>query len=299
MKYSVIIPCYNASNTVVAALDSLVEQRREDFEVILIDDASEDVEVTADAVARYADKLDVRLIRNERNMNGAYSRNVGIQAARGQYVAFLDADDTWSPDRLRLADETLTKQKDHDKPFIIYGRFELLREHKSGVLLPLRGIRSHELVADYVFAAGQHMQTSTFVCPTAVARRVMFDDRLTRHQDSDFMMRAQAAGIDFYFQKDKCANYRFRAGDLQRRIQSGRINTAFCNDWLSSKRDFLSGRARSGYALTVTSRIVHIEYGFLPFIVIIGRSAAGIGVRNMLDLLQTKIMVILKTRMGF
>jgi len=299
MKYSVIIPCYNASDTIAAALDSLIEQRREDFEVIMIDDASKDVEATAEVVARYADKLDVRLVRNLSNMNGAYSRNVGIQAARGQYVAFLDADDTWSPERLRLADEALAERRGHDKPFIIYGRFELLREHARGVLLPLRGIRDHEPVADYVFAAGQHMQTSTFVCPTAVARHVMFDERLTRHQDSDFMMRAQAAGIGFCFQKEKCANYRFRAGDLQRRIHSGRINTAFCNDWLSSKRDLFSRRARNGYALTVTSRIAYIEHGALPSITIIGRSVLGLGMTNMLDLLRTKAMVVLKTRLGF
>ena len=97
-RVSVVIPTYNRANDVVRCLDSLVAQTFRDFEVLVCDDGSTDN--TAQMVERYRDKLDVRYYWAENFGGPARPRNAGVRLARGPYVAFLDSDDWWSPDKL-------------------------------------------------------------------------------------------------------------------------------------------------------------------------------------------------------
>jgi len=297
MKFSIVIPCYNASSTIAQTLDSIEKQTFSDFEVIVIDDASEDQAALLEVLEQYRTKLNLSVLTNDANKNGAYSRNRGIKAAKGEYIAFLDADDSWVPTRLERAMEAIARLP--AKRFVLYGKFELIRNRPTGALLPIRGIRHGERVADYVFAAGQHMQTSTFVCPVDVARTVLFDETLTRHQDSDFMMRAQELGVDIVFQNLKCASYHFRATDMRKRVQAGRINSAFCIHWLIVKKPYFSAAATAGYVLSTFARIVYMEGQTGKSLRMAACAVTKIGWRNLIDLTITKILIILKTRLGF
>ena len=98
MKISIIIPCYNAQRYLPSCLDSLIMQSVPDFEAILIDDGSRDD--TAEIAAGYAQR-DGRfsLIRQE-NMGVSAARNAGLDAARGEWILFVDADDLLPPDAL-------------------------------------------------------------------------------------------------------------------------------------------------------------------------------------------------------
>src|SRR5262245_39908172 len=92
---SVVIPSYNSAAYLPAAIDSVLAQTARDLEVIVVDDGSTDD--TPDVVARYGPP--VRGIR-QANAGVAAARNRGIAEARGRYIAFLDADDTWEPVKL-------------------------------------------------------------------------------------------------------------------------------------------------------------------------------------------------------
>lgn len=99
---SVIIPVYCASEQhevyLTEALESVVRQTFRDFEVILVDDTSpRDIRPVLDKVR---DLPRLRHIRNETNLGHARSRNVGVQAAEGEFLAFLDHDDLWAPEKL-------------------------------------------------------------------------------------------------------------------------------------------------------------------------------------------------------
>ncbi|WP_420348104.1 glycosyltransferase family 2 protein [Pelagibius sp.] len=96
---SVILPAYNAAESIPRALDSLLLQSLQSFEVLVVDDASADG--TADTVAGYA-KVDPRivLVRRDENAGAAAARNIGFACARGKWVALLDADDAYTPGRL-------------------------------------------------------------------------------------------------------------------------------------------------------------------------------------------------------
>ena len=94
---SIIVPAYNAADTLPETLDSLLAQSFRDFEIIIVDDGSTDA--TADVAYGYT--LDPRVsIVSQANRGLAGARNSGIAAARGLYVGFCDADDLWAPGKL-------------------------------------------------------------------------------------------------------------------------------------------------------------------------------------------------------
>lgn len=102
MKISVIIPAYHSAACIQRAVRSVLEQTRPADEIIVVDDGSADD--TADKAAAFGPA--VRLIR-QNNAGVSVARNTGIQAASGDWVAFLDADDEWLPKKLALQQQCL------------------------------------------------------------------------------------------------------------------------------------------------------------------------------------------------
>jgi glycosyltransferase involved in cell wall biosynthesis len=103
LSVSVVVPCYNAQATIRRALASVAAQSVRPTEVIAVDDASTDA--TADELTRLAAEHGagwLRVLRLPANRGPASARNAGWAAARGAYVAFLDADDTWHPRKLEV-----------------------------------------------------------------------------------------------------------------------------------------------------------------------------------------------------
>ena len=96
---SVVIPTYNRSDTVPRAIDSALEQTIDCLEVIVIDDGSTDE--TLDVLEQYDDDSRVRVFSHEMNRGGSSARNTGISESRGEYVAFLDSDDKFHPEKLQ------------------------------------------------------------------------------------------------------------------------------------------------------------------------------------------------------
>lgn len=105
---SVVMPAYNAENTVKSAVESVLCQSFSDFELIIINDCSTDG--TADILRDLAQR-DTRIviIENERNSGVSYSRNAGVARAAGEWIAFLDSDDMWREDKLELQLRALEK----------------------------------------------------------------------------------------------------------------------------------------------------------------------------------------------
>jgi glycosyltransferase involved in cell wall biosynthesis len=109
-RVSVIIPTYNRAGDIGRCLDSLVGQTMKDFEVLVCDDGSTDD--TAEVVSRYQDKLDLRYHWAENFGGPARPRNIGLSLARAEYVAFLDSDDWWTPQKLEVSLEYLQRGAD-------------------------------------------------------------------------------------------------------------------------------------------------------------------------------------------
>jgi glycosyltransferase involved in cell wall biosynthesis len=96
---SVIIPTFNRENTIVRAISSVLAQSFSDYEILIVDDCSTDG--TVQAVEAIGDPR-VKLLIREHNGGAPAARNTGIQAADGEYIALLDSDDEWLPEKLQL-----------------------------------------------------------------------------------------------------------------------------------------------------------------------------------------------------
>ena len=111
---SVIIPSYNSEKYIAKTLDSVCAQTYADFEVLVMNDCSQDR--TAEIVESYATKDSrIHLINLPGNKGVSHARNIGVQMASGEWIAFLDSDDLWTPDKLGKQLE-LQKQLDKDDP---------------------------------------------------------------------------------------------------------------------------------------------------------------------------------------
>jgi glycosyltransferase involved in cell wall biosynthesis len=106
---SIIVPAYDAAAFIGTALESALAQTMSDLEVLVVDDGSHDA--TAAIVARRAaDEPRLQLLRTGANGGPAKARNLALDAARGIWVAILDADDTWAPDRLERLLEVASRE---------------------------------------------------------------------------------------------------------------------------------------------------------------------------------------------
>jgi len=101
---SVVIPAYNGSEWIAETLESVLAQDFSDFEVIVVDDGSKDD--TAAVVAGFGKR--VRYYRKSNGGQGS-ARNLGIRAAKGEYIAFVDQDDLWMKEKLRLQVDLLIR----------------------------------------------------------------------------------------------------------------------------------------------------------------------------------------------
>ncbi len=96
-EVSVIIPTYNRAHVLKRAIQSVLDQTYPDFELIIVDDGSEDN--TEETVKAFRDQR-IIYIRHDRNRGGSAARNTAIKSARGKYIAFQDSDDEWVPEKL-------------------------------------------------------------------------------------------------------------------------------------------------------------------------------------------------------
>ncbi len=165
-RVSVVIPAFNRAALIGETLASVLAQTYRDFEVIVVDDGSTDD--TPTILAEYERDTRVRVIRQTNQGQGA-ARNAGIGAARGEYVAFVDSDDVWRPDKLERQLDLLVESPglawvyadayafDHETRTVLYVIGERVRQYEGHIAPQL-------LMVDFVPS------------PTPVVRRAVFDE---------------------------------------------------------------------------------------------------------------------------
>ena len=108
---SIIIPTYNRANLLERAVDSILKQTYNNWELLIVDDGS--IDNTKDTVNKYLNDKRIKYIYQENKGQGA-ARNLGIKNSNGDYIAFLDSDDKWSEEKLQKQTEAFGKYPDID-----------------------------------------------------------------------------------------------------------------------------------------------------------------------------------------
>ena len=112
MTVSIITPTYNSERFIAETIVSVQAQTYQDWEMIIVDDCSTDK--TAEIVASFQEKDSrIKYFYNSTNKGSALSRNLALQKAKGKWIAFLDSDDLWHPEKLEKQIEFMTKNNYH------------------------------------------------------------------------------------------------------------------------------------------------------------------------------------------
>ena len=139
---SVIIPYFKKRNFVKEALISVINQSYKNLEVLIIYD---DTNLNDFEFLQKLVKLDnrIKIIKNEKKLGAGVSRNIGIERSNGNYIAFLDADDTWSPDKLKSQISFMKQNKykiSHTSYYIIDDKKKIIGQRKARNLLSINDV---------------------------------------------------------------------------------------------------------------------------------------------------------------
>lgn len=119
---TIITPCYNSAGFIKATINSVLEQTYTNWELIIIDDKSKDN--SCEIIEEYARQHSkIRLIKLEQNGGVANARNIGLQEAKGKYIAFLDSDDIWLKEKLKKQ-VVYTEEQSLPMTFCAYNRID-------------------------------------------------------------------------------------------------------------------------------------------------------------------------------
>jgi glycosyltransferase involved in cell wall biosynthesis len=197
---TVVIPTYNRRDLIGETLDSVFAQTFRDFEVVVVDDGSTDG--TPERLRPLAEQGRIRYIR-QKNAEQAAARNRGLEEARGEFIAFLDDDDLWPPDKLQWQVEALRERPD---AVLVYGEERQLhpdgRHVRRSVAWPDGDVYAQFRLRNWITTPGQ-----TLIRADALREIGGFDAAIWRSEDWDLYIRLARRG-PFIFRPVVALDYR-------------------------------------------------------------------------------------------
>lgn len=186
---SVIIPTYKQRGLLEATIESVLTQTYKNYEIIVVDDNSPETQErksTESIMSKYAVNPTISYLKHEVNKNGAAARNTGFRASKGDYIAFLDDDDFWMPDKLELQVRYLQEHPEFDSvyTYIIINGVKNPNKYMTGnVVVPY--------LMNYV-----SLQTSCLLFTRKSIEAINgFDESFRRHQDYELLIRYFLGGF--------------------------------------------------------------------------------------------------------
>jgi len=276
---SVVIPTFNRADLTGRAIESVLRQTYTAFEILVADDASTDD--TGKVVAAFQDPR-IRYLKSKINAGASSARNRGIAAARGAFVAFLDSDDVWMPNKLELQVAAI-RHCDNPDEAVCYTQL-IVDSGATQKLMPARGKGKTESVGDYVLGDEGLIHTSSLMLSRKLAETTPFPVDQKKHEDWDVFLRLEQRGVTWLFINQPLAvwNNEPRQGRLTN------LTYDLSLEWLRQHESMLSSRAKHGFMLKeVAAPLIRSEqrraYAFwLAFVAVIyGAVAPGDGVRTM------------------
>jgi len=252
--FSIVIPAYNRRDVIGDTLASCMAQSWSDCEVIVVDDGSSDG--TPDVVAGHARRFPgIRLLTTV-NRGPAAARNLGVREARGKYIAFLDSDDRFLPEKL----EVFARHIEESGADFLYG--PVLSERGNGAiwLRPESGLAEGENIFDYLFLRRGVVLPSTVVVERDAALRYPFLESLWFGDNDQFAVDMWRAGVRFHFVEQPLTRYAdkedsSRLSRLPLFDHASPRHRAFF-DWMESQRPFMSKQAYLAYRARFLSRSI-------------------------------------------
>lgn len=224
---SVVMPAYNAEKTIAKSIESVLRQTHQDFELIIVDDASTDN--TPEIACEYGKSdLRVRVLRHSENSGVAIARNHGIEQAHGKYVALLDSDDLWEPDKLERQ-IALAIRKNAD---IIYCSYDFIDKDgapiKRPFIVPLHTSFKSMLINNVI-------GNSTALIDTQLLKKNPFDPALY-HEDYALWMKLLSTPVTAIGDPKVLMHYRqVRGSRNEKKLRAAKERWRIYRDYLHLK----------------------------------------------------------------
>ena len=198
--FSVIVPNYNSGDLLEKAIKSCLNQTYSDWEMIVVDNNSDDC--SASVVETLNDPRIRQIQINNKGIISA-SRNLGASVTTGTYLAFLDADDTWSPNKLDSAMSVL--EQEHGE-FVYH---KLKRVPKRQYFRPNTGSSYHKSQTDILMAGNRIPNSSVVISRRLFSQLGGFDEslELVASEDFDLWVRVSGAGVRLNFMREVLGQY--------------------------------------------------------------------------------------------
>jgi glycosyltransferase involved in cell wall biosynthesis len=219
-KVSVVTPAYNTASFAAETLNSVFSQSFQDFELIVVNDGSPDTAELERVLEPYFDKI---IYLRQPNAGAGEARNAGIQRARGEFIAFLDADDIWLPEFLQEQTEFLEKN-DYDIVYadaLLFGG-SIYDGRTFMETAPSTGVADFDALLDLrcnVITSG------TVARRSAIVEAGMFESEKVCAEDFMLWLKMAHSGARIGYQQLVLLKYRVRldslSGDSIRRVQRG------------------------------------------------------------------------------
>ncbi|MHC0062563.1 glycosyltransferase family 2 protein [Nostoc sp. UIC 10890] len=230
-KVSVIIPAYNTEAYIAKSIKSALEQTLTDIEVIIVDDASSDK--TVEVAKSFTDQR-LKVIVNQQNLGAAAARNRALRAAQGEWIAVLDSDDWYAPERLSklvsraneinadmIADDVYLIKDGETSPWST-----LIQESGESIEKILQIDIVYFVETDVYGQPGLHLGLSKplFKREFLVKHGIEYDEDIRMGQDFWLDMKCLIKGARFFIEPKPYYFYRSRPGSLVHQNQLPRLN---------------------------------------------------------------------------
>jgi len=253
-EVSVIIPTYNRADKIFSTITSVIKQTFTDIEIIIVNDGEDDKSVQ-DVIDKFDDKR-IRLLRNQRKKGSNGARNTGLENANGKYIAFLDDDDSWYPDKIQK--QIIKFNESSKKVRFVYSGFEIESIEKPGfsrkIFPPKKGYVANEIISgNFVGSPTPLIDISVF------AETGPYDENLQSSQDWELWIRISEI-TEFEYVDEVLAKYVIHGNqistDLNKKIISfDYIMKKHSNLYKKNKKAFASIYKKTAVLSLMNGRI--------------------------------------------
>ncbi len=211
---SIIMPCYNAEQYIRDSINSVLNQTHQCFELIIVDDLSTDNSINI--INSFADSR-IKLIQLTKNGGAGIARNTGIEAAQGRFIAFLDSDDLWRPNKLKTQLEYMIKEG-HSLSYTQYQKFT--QEGKGKLVIPPNTVTYNELLYCNVIGC------LTAIYDTKILGK-QFMPLIRKRQDMGLWLKILSQCDKAYCCPQVLADYRTDSGMTQNKLDAAKYQWKF------------------------------------------------------------------------
>ena len=194
-KVSIIMPNYNCANYISETIESVLAQTYQNWELIIVDDFSKDASV--EIIKKYSEKDHrIRYFVNSTNQGAAYSRNKALMEATGRWIAFLDSDDLWAPQKLERQIEFMNAN-DYHFSFTKYECIDEKTSKRTGqIITGPKKISKHKMFR-YCY-----MGCLTVMYDAQTVGLIQIDNRLAKRNDYAIWLKASKKAVAYYLDEN-------------------------------------------------------------------------------------------------